>query len=163
MKAIVTGSFDPITIGHVEIIKKISPNYEKIYVVALLNDKKEYMFTLDEKKELIERSTSFIPNAIADCYDGLTCDYMHKNGISTIIRGVRGSQDLEYEKNLAQKMKELDPSFVTVFVESEEPYKHISSSLVRDKIRNRESISGLVHPNIEERILEIYSQKINNK
>ena len=85
MKAIVTGSFDPITIGHLEIIKKIALDYEKVYVVALINENKEYMFSLEQRKELIHKSISSIPNAIADAYGGLTVEYMHEKGISIII------------------------------------------------------------------------------
>ena len=161
MKAIVTGSFDPITVGHIEIIKKIAHNYDEVYVVALMNEKKDYMFSLEERKEFINKSVSFIPNAIADAYDGLTADYMHKNKISIIIRGIRNENDLFYEKKLAIKMKEFDEDFETVFVKCDADFVHISSTAVREKIVKGEKITGLVHPNIENTILEIYRQKKN--
>ncbi|MBO5373865.1 MAG: adenylyltransferase/cytidyltransferase family protein, partial [Clostridia bacterium] len=76
MKAIITGSFDPITIGHLEIIKKASTFFDELYVVALLNSEKEYMFTLEEKKEIMKLSLAEFKNIIIDAYDGLTADYM---------------------------------------------------------------------------------------
>ncbi len=161
MKAIVTGSFDPITTGHLEIIKKAASNYDKLYVVALVNETKEYMFSLEEKKELIQSSISSIPNAIADAYSGLTVDYMHKNGITIIIRGIRDEKDIPYENDLANKMQECDKNFKTIFIKCNDEYKHISSSLVREKIIRGEKITGLVHPSIEKTILKMYRDKKN--
>lgn len=144
MKAIVTGSFDPITLGHMEIIKYACEKYDEVYVVALVNEAKEYMFTMEQKKKLIELSIDKFKNAVADAYVGLTADYMHARGITHIIRGVRNGQDLVYEKDLAQKMKDFDPSFDTEIIMCSPEYAHISSTLVREKIKNGESLVGLL-------------------
>ena len=96
MKVIVTGSFDPITLGHLEIIKYASEKYDEVYVVALNNEKKSYMFTLNERKELIRLSVEELPNVVVDAYSGMTADYMHEHGINLIVRGVRNSTDEEY-------------------------------------------------------------------
>ncbi|MBQ7788080.1 MAG: pantetheine-phosphate adenylyltransferase [Clostridia bacterium] len=147
MKAIVTGSFDPITKGHLEIVKYASENFDTVYVVALINEEKDYMFTMQQKKELIKASTSEFKNVIADAYNGLTADYMHQKNIFTIIRGVRNPQDEEYEQALAQKMKEFDNRFETVIIKTSEEFKNISSSKVREKIRNNEELSCFLHQN----------------
>ena len=144
MKVIVTGSFDPITLGHMQIISYASQKYEKVYVVALVNEEKEYMFSMDEKKQLIEIATSHFENVVADAYVGLTADYMHNNGIDHIIRGVRNESDMEYEKILAKKMKEFDEGFVTEIVVCDDKYCKISSTEVRNRIMNGEEISNLV-------------------
>ncbi len=144
MKAIVTGSFDPITLGHLELVKYACEKYDQVYVVALVNEAKEYMFTMEQKKKLIELAISNFKNAVADAYVGLTADYMHKNGITHIIRGIRNEQDMEYEKKLAQKMKEFDPDFETEIIMCKEQYAHISSTLVREKIENNEHLEGLL-------------------
>ena len=144
MDVIVTGSFDPITIGHMEIIKYASEKYDRVYVVALINSEKEYMFTMEQKKRLIELATSRYSNVIADSYCGLTAEYMHSKGINQIIRGVRCKDDLEYERYLACEMKKFDKDFETEFFECEEKYSQISSTMVREKIKNGESIDGLV-------------------
>ena len=79
MKAIVTGSFDPFTLGHLEIVRYACSKFDTVYVVALINETKEYMFTLEERKKIIELSTLNFENVIVDAYDGLTSDYMHKH------------------------------------------------------------------------------------
>ena len=144
MKAIVTGSFDPITLGHMEIIKYACEKYEQVYVVALVNEAKEYMFTMEQKKKLIELSIGKFKNAVADAYIGYTADYMHSHGITHIVRGVRNEKDLAYEKNLAQIMKEFDPSFETEIIECKTEYAHISSTLVREMIASGKSFDGLL-------------------
>lgn len=144
MKAIVTGSFDPITLGHMEIIKYACEKYEQVYVVALVNEAKEYMFTMEQKKKLIELSIGKFKNAVADAYVGYTADYMHAHGITHIVRGVRNEKDLAYEKNLAQIMKEFDPSFETEIIECKTEYAHISSTLVREMIASDKSLDGLL-------------------
>lgn len=159
MKAILTGSFDPITIGHIEIIKKARDYFEKLYVVALLNADKEYTFSLEEKKELMELSLVGFDNVVVDAFDGLAADYMHMHGISNIVRGIRNEQDKIYEQKLADAMKKFDKNFETIFVESPKELQHISSTRVRDKLKNGESIDGLVAESAKKRMIEIYSQK----
>lgn len=144
MKAIVTGSFDPITLGHMEIIKYACEKYEQVYVVALVNEAKEYMFTMEQKKKLIELSIGKFKNAVADAYVGYTADYMHEHGITHIVRGVRNEKDLAYEKNLAQIMKDFDSSFETEIIECKTEYAHISSTLVREMIASGKSLDGLL-------------------
>lgn len=152
MKAIVTGSFDPITLGHMEIIKYACQKYEQVYVVALINEAKEYMFTMEQKKALIAKAVGGFENAIADAYVGLTADYMHAHGITQIVRGVRNEHDTEYEKSLAQIMKDFDPSFDTEIIECKSEYAHISSTLVREKIQRGESLEGLLPKEIVDEI-----------
>lgn len=163
MKAIVTGSFDPITLGHMELVKYACEKYHKVYVVALVNEAKEYMFTMEQKKKLIEMSISKFENAIADAYIGLTADYMHKNGITHIIRGVRNEQDVSYEKDLTQKMKEFDPSFETEIIMCKEKYAGISSTLVREKIKKGENIQNLLPKEIASTVKKLYSENISKK
>ena len=144
MKAIVTGSFDPITLGHMEIIKYACQKYEQVYVVALVNEAKEYMFTMEQKKALIAKAISGFENAVADAYVGMTADYMHAHGITRIVRGVRNEQDMAYEKNLAQVMKVFDQSFDTEIIECKSEYAHISSTLVRQKIQNGDTLENFL-------------------
>ena len=146
MKAIVTGSFDPITVGHVDLIKKAAKRFDSVYVVALLNTKKSHMFTLDQRKELIALSTQDIDNVIPDAYDGLTADYMHNHGITHIVRCIRTEEDREYEENLAKIMNEIDKNFVTVFLEPDANMQNISSSIVRAIIDEENSVKNYIHP-----------------
>ena len=144
MKAIVTGSFDPITLGHMEIIKYASERYEQVYVVALVNEAKEYMFAMEQKKALIEKAVSGFKNVVADAYVGWTADYMHAHGITQIVRGVRNEQDMAYENDLAQKMKEFDPSFNTEIIRCKDEYAEVSSTAVREALNDGKDVEKLL-------------------
>lgn len=155
MKAIVTGSFDPFTLGHLEIVKYALSKYDTVYVVALNNEKKSYMFSLDERKKLIELSISNLDNVVIDAYNGLTADYMNLNGITHIVRGIRNGNDKEYELLLAKKMKEFNSEFETEIISLGEKYKNVSSTDVRFRIENKLSIDGIVHPKAAEEIKKL--------
>ena len=127
-----------------ELIKYACEKYEQVYVVALVNETKEYLFSMEQKKKLIELATAGFGNVVADAYVGLTADYMHANGITHIIRGVRNEQDMAYEEDLAQKMKEFDSSFCTEIIKCKSEHAHISSTWVRKKIECKASLDGLV-------------------
>lgn len=161
MKAIVTGSFDPMTLGHYELVRLASEKFDEVYVVALINANKNHMFTLKQRKEIIELTVNDLPNVIPDAYDGLTVDYMHDKGITNIVRGIKNEQELEYEKNLAKIMSEYDSSFVTTFLVCDDKFNGISSTLVRNLLNNNESIQAIVHENAMDKILEYYNQNKN--
>ncbi len=148
MKAIVTGSFDPFTLGHLEIVKYAVSKYDTVYVVALNNAEKSYMFSQEERKHIISLSLTGIDNVIADAYSGFTADYMNENDITHIVRGVRNEQDKEYEMILAKKMKEFNPKFETELVPCKNSFKDISSTEARRKINNKEPLTGILHENV---------------
>ena len=146
MKAIVTGSFDPFTLGHLEIVKKALEKYDEVYVVALNNEQKTYMFSLSERKAIIEKSTVELSGVIVDAYSGLTADYMNKHGITNIVRGVRNEKDREYEINLAAKMQEFNPKFTTELIPCTPSLSDVSSTEARRRIREGTPLDGIVHP-----------------
>ncbi len=150
MKAIVTGSFDPFTLGHLEIVKYALSKYDTVYVVALNNEEKSYMFSLEERKKIIELSVSDLDNVVVDAYSGMTADYMNKNGITHIVRGVRDEKDREYEIKLANKMKEFNPNFETELVICPKELKNISSTEARKRIENDSSVETMLHKNVIE-------------
>lgn len=158
-KAIITGSFDPFTIGHLELVKYACANYDEVYVVALINENKQYYFNMDEKKKIIELSTSEFSNVIADSYDGLTVDYMHRKGITNIIRGARNEIDMNYEQDLANKMKEFDDEFETIILKCSDKFKEISSSMVRELIQSGKKIVNFVHKNAVEYVENIIKNR----
>ena len=156
MKAIVTGSFDPITLGHMELIKYACQKYDRVYVVALVNEAKEYMFTMEQKKALIEKAISGFDNAVADAYLGMTADYMHSHNITNIIRGVRNDQDMEYEKILAEKMKEFDQGFDTEIIVCKSEYANISSTSVRKRLQEGKGLEDFLPKSIIPLTKEFY-------
>lgn len=146
MKAIVTGSFDPFTLGHLEIVKEALKKYDTVYVVALNNEEKSYMFSPSERKAIIEKSTAELDGVIVDAYSGLTADYMNKNGITHIVRGVRNEDDRAYEITLASKMQEFNPSFQTELIPCNQSLSSVSSTTARQKLREGVSLDGILHP-----------------
>lgn len=145
MKAIVTGSFDPFTLGHLDIVKRSLEMFDEVYVVALINENKSYMFTMEQKKKIIELSTSGLKNVFVDTFSGATADYMHKHGICKIVRGIRNSADLEYENELSRLMSGFDDKFETIFLKSDEKFVQISSTKAREAINKNENLTNYLH------------------
>ena len=146
MKAIVTGSFDPFTLGHLEIVKKALEKYDTVYVVALNNEQKTYMFSENERKAIIEKSTKELNGVVVDAYSGLTADYMNEHGITNIVRGVRNEEDRAYEVRLAEKMQEFNASFHTELIPCNPNLSSVSSTAARQRIREGTPLSGILHP-----------------
>ncbi len=158
-KALVSGSFDPVTVGHLDLIKRASEIFDTVYVVAFANTEKKYLFEAEERKKLLELACEGITNVIIDLYDGLLADYTEKNGIQTIIRGVRDPLDTSYEIMLSTINRGLGNSPDTVLLPTKAEYSHISSSYVRDMIKYRQSLYGIVPDNTVEYILSISTKK----
>lgn len=148
--AIVTGSFDPITAGHVGIVRRAAALFDTLYVVGLTNETKMYRFTPEERLEMIRLATADVDaRIVADVYEGMTADYMHSHGITTIVRGIRNGADLAYERALAAAMREADPAFETVFLLADEATLTVSSTAVREALLTGESLSALLPPAVE--------------
>ena len=155
MKAIVTGSFDPFTLGHFEIVKKALEKYDEVYVVALNNEQKTYMFSLSERKAIIEKSTEELSGVIVDAYSGLTADYMNQNGITHIVRGIRNETDRDYELNLATKMQEFNPDFNTELIPCTPSLADVSSTEARNRIITHHPLDGILHPSAIEYVKQL--------
>jgi pantetheine-phosphate adenylyltransferase len=134
--AVFPGSFDPITNGHFEVIKRASSIFDKILVAIGNNSSKQYMFPLEKRLEWLQKTFEDFPNIEASVYEGLTVDYCHKIGAKFILRGLRNPADFEFEKAVAQTNRKLMPDIDTVFLLTSSGYSNISSSIVRDVLRN---------------------------
>lgn len=150
--AVFPGSFDPITVGHVEIIKRAAAVFEKVYVSILDNPAKSRRFSLEDRMELIKDAIVDIPNAVPDSGEGLLVDYCRSVGANVIVRGIRNGSDVEYETMLESVNSKVAPDITTVYLISKAEYAYISSSLVRQLIDIGISIEGLV-PNADHIIL----------
>lgn len=142
--AVFPGSFDPITLGHVSIIKRALPLFDKIILAIGVNSSKNYMFNLQERKESLIHCFENEPSIIIDTYDGLTVDYCKKMKANYILRGLRVSADFEFERNIALMNQAMQPSIETVFLISEPKYSAITSTIVRDIIRNKGNVKQFV-------------------
>lgn len=134
-KAIFPGSFDPITLGHYDLIKRSIPLFDEIVVAIGINAEKKYMFTLEERKQFIEASFADEPTVSVVTYEGLTIDLCKKLKANFILRGLRNPADFEFEKAIAHTNRKLS-KIETVFLLTASKTSYISSSIVRDVIRN---------------------------
>jgi pantetheine-phosphate adenylyltransferase len=134
-KAIFPGSFDPITLGHYDIIKRSLPLFDEIVVAIGINAEKKYMFTLEDRKRFIEEAFADEPKISVVTYEGLTIDFCKKIKAQFILRGLRNPADFEFEKAIAHTNRRLS-KIETVFLLTAAKTSYISSSIVRDVIRN---------------------------
>lgn len=151
-KALIAGSFDPVTSGHLDIIKRAAEMFETIYVVCFNNSSKKNMFTPDQREDMLKIACKDIDNVITASHEGLLADFAKEHGISIIIKGIRDSNDLAYELDLATINRTIDPELDTIFMPARPELTHISSSFVRDVIKYGRYIKGILPSGVEEYI-----------
>ena len=134
--AVFPGSFDPITLGHYDIITRASTLFDKVVVAVGENANKKYMFPLEKRIQWIRDTFASHTNIEADTYSGLTVNYCREIGANFILRGLRNPADFEFEKAIAQTNRKLEGTVETVFLLTASGYSSISSSIVRDVVRH---------------------------
>lgn len=147
-RAIFPGSFDPITLGHYDIIKRGVQLFEEVIVAIGVNADKKYMFSLEQRKQFIEEAFKDEPKVSVVTYKGLTVDFCKKNNVKFILRGLRNPADFEFEKAIAHTNRDLAP-IETVFLLTSASTSYIASSIVRDVIRNDGDFSKLVPSSVK--------------
>ncbi|MFH1619503.1 MAG: pantetheine-phosphate adenylyltransferase [bacterium] len=131
-KAVYPGSFDPVTNGHLDIIKRAKKIFDHLTIAVLANRGKRPLFSTKERVRMLRTGVNGIPGIAVDCFDGLLVDYLRKNKINIIIRGLRAVSDLEYEFQLAHVNRTMLPDIETVFLMPSEKYVYLTSSMVRE-------------------------------
>ncbi len=155
-KAIYPGSFDPVTLGHLDIIKRSAQIFDEVIVGILNNPQKSPLFSVEERVKILEEVTSELPNVKIDSFSGMMADYARKNNVQVSIRGLRGVSDLEYEMQVAQYNSHLsDGKLETVFLVTSPEYSFISSSGVKEVA----SFHGDVSPYVPELVAELVRKK----
>lgn len=129
--AVCPGSFDPITLGHLDIITRAAAMFDKIIVVVMTNTNKKCSFSPEERKALIEKTIGATTNVEVDTYDGLLADYAKMRGACAIIKGLRAMSDFEYEFQMALTNKKLNPDIETLFLTTRAENMYLSSSMVK--------------------------------
>lgn len=152
--AVYPGSFDPITKGHTDIIKRASKIFDKVYVTVLKNSAKTPMFSIPERIELIKRITGEFDNVYIDTFSGLLVDYMQEKGANVIIKGLRAISDFEYEFQMALMNHKLNTNIETMFLMTSAKYSYLSSSIVKEVAKYNGSLDGLVDERIMEDIIK---------
>jgi pantetheine-phosphate adenylyltransferase len=159
--AIYPGSFDPLTLGHVDIIQRGSALFDSIVVAVLKNVEKSPLFTVDERLEMIRRAFRGLGNVEADSFSGLLVDYALSRKATTIVRGIRAISDFEYEFQMALMNRRLAPKIETVFMMPAEEYSYVSSRLVKEVASLGGNVSGLVPEEVEKKLLEKVRRRVS--
>jgi pantetheine-phosphate adenylyltransferase len=152
-RAIYPGSFDPITMGHLDIIERSAKLFDEVIVAVLVNIEKQPMFSAEERVEMIRDSLPW-PNVRVGTFDGLLVYYAIEQGAQVIVRGIRAVSDYEYELQMALMNRRLEPDVETVFLMAAEAYSYLSSRLIKEVFKLGGSINGLVPALVEQRMRE---------
>lgn len=152
--AVYPGSFDPITNGHLDIIKRASRLYDHVVVGVLNNANKNPVFSADERKSMIDSVTKDIENVSCDVFSGLLVDFAKQKKATVIIKGLRTVADFEYEFQMALLNKALNPEYETVFMMTDSKFSYISSSMVKEVAKYHGRLEGLVPSFLTEKIMK---------
>jgi pantetheine-phosphate adenylyltransferase len=163
--AIYPGSFDPPTNGHLDLVERGSKIFDELVVAILRNAEKTPLFSLGERRRMLEELTAGFRNVRVDTFDGLTVDYAAKVKAGAVLRGIRALSDYEYELQMALMNRKLRPNLETVFMMPAEQYSYLSSRLVREVARLGGDVSGLVPALVEDRLKQKLdpAYKLNRK
>lgn len=157
--AVYPGSFDPITKGHLDIIKRSAEVFDEVIVAVLVNPDKKGFFNIEERVELIKKSTQNISNVKIDSFQGLLVDYMKEKKAKVIVKGLRVVSDFEYELQMALMNKKLDSSIETVFMMTSAKYSYLSSSSIKQVVMFGGCIKDLVPDEVLDDIVKKFSKK----
>lgn len=152
--AVVPGSFDPITKGHIDIIRRAADVFDIVYVAVLNNSAKQPLFTIEERKELIKEVTKDLDNIRIETSSGLLIDYAREKNAKAIVRGLRAVSDFEYEMQITSMNRVLDENIETFFIMSKNQYSFLSSSIVKEVAKYGGNVGELV-PEVVEQALKL--------
>lgn len=156
MKAVCPGSFDPVTMGHLDIFRRAAQHFDEVVVLVTGNpNKRSGLFTIDERMDLIREVTADVPNISVDTWGGLLVDYTTEHGISALVKGLRTALDYEYELPMAQMNRRLS-GIDTFFLLTDEKYGYISSSLSKEVAKYGGDVSGLLPDAVVSAVEEKY-------
>jgi pantetheine-phosphate adenylyltransferase len=151
--AVYPGSFDPVTLGHLDIIRRGSELFDEIIVAVLNNSCKHPLFSVSERKAMLREATRHLDHVRVDSFNGLLIDCMRNNGLSVILRGLRATTDFEYEMQIAAANKHLNDRIETCFIMSANRFSFLSSSIVKEIAQYGGDVTGLV-PEVANRRLK---------
>lgn len=158
--AVYPGSFDPVTFGHLDIIKRSAKMFDKLVVGVLANNSKTPLFSAEERVNMLWEATSHLDNVEVMSFKGLLVDFVQETNASVVVRGLRAITDFEYELQMAQTNHVLKDDMDTIFLTTSLKYSYLSSSTVKEVARWGGDISEFVPPNVVEKVRDKYNDKI---
>ena len=157
-KALYAGSFDPLTLGHLDIIERAAGIFDEVVVGVVVNLEKKTMFSFAERMEMIREATAYLPNVSVDMCDGLLADFVNRNGFNVVVRGLRGMSDFDSEQQMAQLHQHLyNDKTETVFIMSDSRFAFISSTMAKQVI----SLGGRGDMLVPPCVLEKMKRRLN--
>ncbi|WP_096154750.1 MULTISPECIES: pantetheine-phosphate adenylyltransferase [Bacillus] len=154
--AVCPGSFDPVTLGHLDIIKRSAKVFDTVYVCVLNNSSKNSLFSTEERVDLLREVTKELPNIKIDSFSGLLIDYARSKKATSIVRGLRAVSDFEYEMQITSVNRVLDDNIETLFMMTNNQYSFLSSSIVKEVAKYNGDVSELVPPFVEQALINKY-------
>ena len=155
MNALYPGTFDPLTLGHEEIINRAAKLFDNLLVAVAVNSSKPTMFNLQDRLKLVEIVSSRYPNVTFSSYEGLTIDFANTNNTNVIVRGARNSTDFNYESQISQMNNTMDSALESIFFIATDPFKSITSSLIRQVINLNGDYSRFISKDIASHLEKI--------
>ncbi len=152
--AIYPGSFDPVTLGHMDIIERTAQIMDHVIVGVLCNQKKTPLFSVEERVKMLKSVTAHLSNVEVKAFDGLTIDFARENGAKVIVRGLRAITDFEYELQLSQTNRVMAPEIDTLFLTTSLKYSYLSSSMVKEIAMYGGDISAFLHADVAKLVRE---------
>ncbi len=158
-RAIYAGSFDPVTFGHIDIIRRSSAMFDELLVGVLVNSAKNPLFSIENRVNMLKDVTADIPNCRVVSFQGLLVDFAKANDIHVIVRGLRAVTDFEYELQIAQSNRIVDPEIDTIFLTTSLEYSYLSSSMVKEYAKYGADVKAFVPPCVEAQLHQIFDHE----
>jgi pantetheine-phosphate adenylyltransferase len=157
--AVLPGSFDPVTCGHLDVFERAAKMFDQLIVAVFHNPGKRPAFSMEERVQMLQVATSHIPNVEVDCFSGLLNEYVRERNTNLIVRGLRALEDFEYEFQRALLIKHVDSNIETVFMMTSSEFSFISSSEIKELAKFGGSIRGLVPASLEEQVVRRLNER----
>ena len=158
--AVCPGSFDPITVGHLDLAERAAAIFDRVILCVMVNGEKHPMFSLEERLELARAAAAHLPNVEAAACGGLLADFAREQGACALVKGVRGGTDLDWEMQLAQINRDLFPRLDTVLLPARPEHMHISSTMVREMLRYQQRLEPYIPSGAMRALLRIREGKV---
>jgi pantetheine-phosphate adenylyltransferase len=151
--AVCPGSFDPVTLGHVDVVTRAAALFDEVVVAVAINPAKQGLFTVDERRALLDEAFAGLDNVRVDAFEGLIVDYCRAHGAATMVKGLRSATDLGFEEPMAQMNRHLT-GVDSVFLITDPAHSFVSSSLVKEVARGGGDVAAFLSPQVHRRLLE---------